>query len=152
MIKRILFVCTANQCRSTMAHVLFEDMISNDQTLCSAGIEVDSAGTNVGKTAAEPEAVEVMREYGIDLSRFQSKALNDKLVDWADLVLVMDAGHRQTLISHYAGSAKKTYMLSEYVQDGGDINPPIFGVMEAYRKCAALIQSLLSKTLETLKN
>ncbi len=152
MIKRILFVCTANQCRSSMAHLLFEDMIGKDHTLRSAGIEVDSAGTNAGRTAAEPEAIEVMREHGIDLSRFQSKSLDKRLVDWANLVLVMDAGHKQMVVSHFPQSVEKTYVLAEYVRDGGDIPAPIFGGIEAYRECAVLIQSLLSKVVETLKS
>ena len=135
-----------------MAHFLFEDIISKDPVLNLAGIEVDSAGTNVGQTTAEPEAIQVMREYDINLSGFKSKSLDRRLVDWADLILVMDAGHKQTVVAHFPASTNKTHVLSEYVQGNGDIHAPIFGGIEAYRECAAHIQSLLRKVADTLKS
>ena len=152
MVKKILFVCTANQCRSTMAHVLFEDMLCKEDAFSSAGIEVDSAGTNAGRTAAEPEAIQVMQELGLDLSRFRSKSIHDDMIDWADLVIVMDSGHRQTIINHFPGSEGKTYLLSEYVDGKGDIPPPIFGGLEAYRECASTIQTYLLRMLDNLRN
>jgi len=152
MVKRILFVCTANQCRSTMAHVIFEDMLSKEDAFSSGVIEVDSAGTNAGRSAAEPEAIEVMRELGLDLSQFRSKSIHNNMVDWADVVIVMDSGHHQTVVNHFPGSAGKTFLLSEYVNEKGDIPPPIFGGLEAYRECATTIQSYLLRMLDKLRN
>ena len=43
--KRILFVCMGNICRSPMAEVLMRDALQKDPGLRGKGIEVRSAGT-----------------------------------------------------------------------------------------------------------
>ena len=64
---RVLFVCTHNSARSQMAEGLLRHM---------AGDRFDafSAGTDV--TRVRPEAVQVMREIGIDISGHESKSVD----------------------------------------------------------------------------
>lgn len=150
MIKRILFVCTGNTCRSPMAQVLLESMISKDQSLQSAGIEVDSAGVYANKNPATMYTKEAVRDYGLDLTGHQSKLVDAALVDWADLVLVMEQEHRDRIISLYAGAGSKVHLLSEYVGESGDISDPYLGGSQTYRECAALLQSLLNKLADKL--
>ena len=152
MIKRILFVCTGNACRSPMAQVIFKKLVSNDPSLLSAGVEVDSAGTGVGLDAATPEAIEVMAEYGLNLNSHQPKAIIGSLVDWADLVLVMESRHKHAVASRFPEAAKKTHLLSEYVGEGGDVPDPYLLGIVVYRKCAATLQSLLNKLAEKLRS
>ena len=65
MIKpRVLFVCTHNSCRSQMAEGFLRHLASDRFEALSAG--ADPAGLN-------PNAVEVMKEVGIDISGHQSK-------------------------------------------------------------------------------
>jgi arsenate reductase (thioredoxin) len=63
---RVLFLCTANSCRSQMAEGLLR---------AAAGdrFEVMSAGTDPG--SLNPSAVEAMAEIGIDISAQQSKGV-----------------------------------------------------------------------------
>ncbi len=63
---RVIFVCTHNSARSQMA----EGML---RAWAGARFEVFSAGTEA--TAVRPEAIQVMREIGIDISGQQSKTL-----------------------------------------------------------------------------
>ena len=65
--ERVIFLCTHNSARSQMA----EGML---RAWGAARFEAFSAGTV--KTALRPEAVEVMREIGIDISRQESKAID----------------------------------------------------------------------------
>ncbi len=65
-LERVLFVCTHNSARSQMA----EGML---RTWGRGRFEVASAGTVA--TAVRPEAVEVMREIGIDIGAQESKGL-----------------------------------------------------------------------------
>ena len=66
--KRVLILCTGNSARSQMAEGLLRD-------LGSERFEVFSAGTHPSSVRAE--AVEAMREVGIDVSRQRSKSINE---------------------------------------------------------------------------
>jgi len=69
--KRVLFLCTGNSARSQMAEGLLRHM---------AGDRFEVASAGVSPTKLRPEATEVMREIGIDISQQRSKAVDD-LVD-----------------------------------------------------------------------
>jgi arsenate reductase len=76
---KVLFLCTANSCRSQMAEGLARQQ--------GGGlIEPYSAGAH--PTSLHPLAVEVMREVGIDISRHYSKGLDDVPQD-VDLVVTV---------------------------------------------------------------
>ena len=51
--KKIIFICTGNSCRSQMAHGLFREM-------CSEKFEVFSAGSHPSRV--HPAAIKVMNE------------------------------------------------------------------------------------------
>ena len=64
----ILFLCVANSSRSQMAEGLARQMVS-------AGIEVFSAGS--APATVNPNAIAVMAELGIDISRHGSKSVDE---------------------------------------------------------------------------
>lgn len=66
--KSILFLCTGNSCRSQMAHGFANSLLGDEYQSYSAGIE--SHGLN-------PNAVQVMKEVGVDISNHQSQTLNE---------------------------------------------------------------------------
>jgi len=66
--KRVLFLCTGNSARSQMAEGLLRHMAGDRFEVASAGIS---------PTKVRPEATEVMREIGIDISQQRSKAVDD---------------------------------------------------------------------------
>ena len=66
--KRVLILCTGNSARSQMAEGLLR--------LDGGGrFEVESAGTH--PTSVRPEAVEAMREIGVDISGQRSKSVDE---------------------------------------------------------------------------
>lgn len=134
-----------------MARVLFEETLNKDLLLRPAGIEVDCAGAIAAGSPATPEAIRVMRDYGLDLSGHQSKLVVGRLVKWADLILVMQARQKQVVVSRYPAAAEKTYVLSEYVGEKGEVPDPIGCGIGAYENCAALLSSLLSKLADRLR-
>jgi len=66
--KRVLILCTGNSARSQMA----EGLLRRD---AGDRFEVFSAG--VDPTAVKPEAIEAMREVGIDISNHRSKSVDE---------------------------------------------------------------------------
>jgi arsenate reductase len=81
---RMLVLCTHNSARSQIA----EGFLRHYARSCGLQLEVWSAGTQA--TQVKPEAVEVMREAGIDISEHTSKLLSDVPDPWNfDLVLTV---------------------------------------------------------------
>ncbi|WP_273888898.1 arsenate reductase ArsC [Rubrobacter naiadicus] len=78
--KRALFVCTHNSARSQMAEGFLRH-------LAGERFEAMSAGTEA--TEVRPEAVEVMREVGVDISRQESKTLERYLGEPFDYVITV---------------------------------------------------------------
>jgi arsenate reductase len=66
--KRVLILCTGNSARSQMA----EGLLRHD---AGDAFEVESAGTK--PSSVRPEAITVMRELGIDISRHRSKHVDE---------------------------------------------------------------------------
>ena len=66
--KRVLILCTGNSARSQMAEGLLRE-------LGEGKFEVESAG--VAPSSLRPEAVEAMREIGIDISGHRSKSVDE---------------------------------------------------------------------------
>jgi len=85
---KILFVCKANVGRSQMAEAFYEKYYDN-KNLKSAGY---APGDWVGRTLDSTRYVKVcMDEEGIDLRKKVSKAIEEKMVNWADKIIVFDS-------------------------------------------------------------
>ena len=78
---RVLFVCIGNMCRSPMAEG-FAHAFGNDV------LEIYSAGTNATGYISE-DAIEIMREVKIDISRLRSNGLDAVPVKDMDIVISM---------------------------------------------------------------
>jgi protein-tyrosine-phosphatase len=144
--QKVLFVCSGNQCRSPIAEAIFRDMLSKDVALRSVGIEIKSAGTlpNINGAAATNEATIAMQEQGIDLSPHKAKHVDIKLINWADIVLVMCQEHKSYITERFGNKVNKVYLLTEFVGTTGYVGDPIGSGLEAYRQCAIHLQSLLT--------
>ncbi len=151
--KRVLFVCSGNTCRSPMAQGLFTRIIAQYQGGgLNRGYEICSAGLFAadGMPAARA-AVDTMLQYEIDLSRHRSKRLDKEMINNADLVLVMTRGHYLYIIESFEGSKDKTFLLSDLAgYDGQEILDPYGLGTEAYQKSAEQIKEMLEKIIEKI--
>ena len=82
--KRLLFVCVENSCRSQLAEA-FARIHGGDE------IEAYSAGSRPSGHV-NPQAIESMREIGYDLTKHQSKSLTDIPDVEYDFVATMGCG------------------------------------------------------------
>ena len=122
----ILIVCTGNICRSPMAQGFLRQLLAERGL---NGISITSAGTSAWADGeATEEAVEALRERGIDISDHRARRLRRSMVESADLVIGMTGEHREAAARMVAGAADRTFTLKELVQllqdaggsDGGD--------------------------------
>jgi len=94
---KILFLCTGNSCRSQMAEGWARAIKGDVLEAYSAGIETH--GLN-------PNAVKVMAEAGVDISRHQSKTA-DAVRDVAFDYVVTVCGHANETCPAWLGSKAK---------------------------------------------
>jgi len=97
--KRVLILCTGNSARSQMAEGLLRH-------LAAERFEVASAGVAPGHV--RPEAVEVMRELGIDISSHRSKSVDEFIAQEFDYVItVCDNANEQCPV--FPGRTKRIH-------------------------------------------
>ncbi len=85
---KVLFVCIGNINRSQIAEAAFNRLSSDDRAV-SAGLRPRKAGVMLTEEFHNP--VEVMREFGYDLSKARIKVLDEGEARTADkVVLVFD--------------------------------------------------------------
>jgi protein-tyrosine-phosphatase len=96
-----------------MAEAVFRDAVAKR----GCDIEVASVGTwaYYGNPATD-EAIEVLRERGIDLSAHQSRAMDPKEVKAADLVIAMTSVHRREILTVAPGVDHKLILMKELVE------------------------------------
>jgi protein-tyrosine phosphatase len=120
----ILFVCTANQFRSPIAAGCFS------RRLVEAGLaedwHVNSAGTwTVNGLSTHPKAIQAAVNMGLDLSMHNSLEVNAEMLMTADLIVVMERGHREALVLEFPECRSRIILLTELVGESmSDIPDP----------------------------
>jgi protein-tyrosine-phosphatase len=77
---KILFICRHNRFRSKVAEAFFMQYDKKDEARSRGIIEdIDVAGS----------VVRVMEEFGVELRDETSRVLEDKDVEWADLIVIV---------------------------------------------------------------
>tara|TARA_B100000401_G_C52796864_1_gene716376 strand:- start:1529 stop:1957 length:429 start_codon:yes stop_codon:yes gene_type:complete len=78
--KKILFLCTGNSCRSQIADGLANNIFDSSYHIESAGTE--HHGVN-------PNAIKILKEIGIDISNYKSKSIKLDELNRFDLVITL---------------------------------------------------------------
>lgn len=146
----ILFVCTANRCRSPMASALFETLLDTEMR---SRWRVSSAGTWASDgLPAMPKAIRIMDEMSIDIRSHRSRHANAAILGAQDLILVMESNHREALSVEFPHLAAKIRLLTEMAGPPFDIKDPVLGATQDYRQTAHTLQSLLTAGLPQIRH
>ena len=84
---KVLILCTGNSCRSQMAHGFLQSFDAN-LIVCSAGTKAS------GKL--NPEALEVMKDAGVDISQHTSDSVEKYLGEEWDYVITVCGGANES--------------------------------------------------------
>jgi protein-tyrosine phosphatase len=109
-----------------MAEALLKDALQDQQDIV---VESAGLGALVDHPASE-HAVALMRERGLDISGHRARQITPDMVHAADLVLVMEAGHKRAIDANEPEARGKIYRLGEW-QDR-DIEDPYRQPREAF--------------------
>ncbi len=138
----VLFVCTANLCRSPMAMVMLQKQLEVSKT--SSGWYIQSAGIWACNGRPVLEEVQIVaRELGLDLSGHRARSVTREMLGNSDVILTMTKNQREALRVEYKDVTKRVHLLSEIVARTFDIQDPIGGDLSTFRRSAREINSLL---------
>lgn len=150
-IKSILIVCTGNSCRSIMAEGFLKTMLKDKKN-----IAVSSAGTAAPEGMMPThEAVDVMKEEGIDITYHRARRITDEMIKNSDLILVMTNRHKNEILTRVPQAKDKVYLLREFDDSVEsvldlDIDDPIGMPVEFYRDARDIIKKALEKFVKLL--
>ncbi|PEZ04242.1 low molecular weight phosphatase family protein [Bacillus sp. AFS018417] len=145
--KRVLFVCTGNTCRSPMAEALLRHHGEKHFEVQSAGVFA-AVGSD-----ASAHAKSALEEKGISIAH-ASQQVTEELLEWSEVVLTMTTGHKQLLLAHHPEVNGKVHTLYEFVEGTNkDISDPFGGSLAIYKatleEMEQLVQTLLKNHSES---
>lgn len=112
---------------------------------------IESAGTWAmdGLPASENGQL-VMKALGLDTGSHLSRRVTREMLADFDLILTMEAGHKEALQIEFPEFARRIFMLTEMVGKKADIADPIGGPLEDYEDTARELDHLLAQGFKTI--
>lgn len=131
--KKVMFVCKKNSCRSQMAEGFARTLGKNQISATSAGLEASSVN---------PTAIEVMQEIGIDISSQTSKPIGDfQAEDYDAAISLCGCGV----------SLPEEWVLQEVFEDW-QLDDPDGQPIDTFRRVRDEIQERVEKLIEKLRD
>ena len=135
---KILVLCTGNSCRSQMAEGFLKSFDSR--------LAVFSAGTHPAKQA-NPYAITVMKEAGIDISNHEPKSVDPFLSDSFDYVITVCDDARESC-PYFSGNVRHRMHIS--FEDPAKATGTEEQILTVYRKTRDQIRQEFLKFYKTL--
>jgi protein-tyrosine-phosphatase len=147
----ILFVCTGNVSRSFLAEMLLKNEIRQNRI---KGINVASAGSHAFEDLpADPNMIDFLTERNIPFEPHLSRPITTELIDWADLILVMGRGQKESIESLQPEAKDKIELLGKYIsidQADDDVHDPFRKSSYHYRLAQSQISLAVGNLIEKL--
>lgn len=126
--KRVLFVCTGNTCRSPMAELIFNTKAREKGIKAHA----QSAGLcTIEGLPIHENSAEALKEIGIESDFFSSADIYDLELNNFDLIIGMTAEH----IAELKGMGISEGKLRLLNSDKGGVSDPYGGSLATYKLC-----------------
>ncbi|NQZ78967.1 MAG: low molecular weight phosphotyrosine protein phosphatase [Ekhidna sp.] len=151
--KKILFVCLGNICRSPLAEAIFHQKIKEE------GLEeylgCDSAGTanyHVGEKP-DPRTIAIANKHGIpvDHQGQQFKRVHGEVFDY---LVAMDQSNYNNMISELGGEKDSLLLMRDFDPrgKGEDVPDPYYGGTDGFEKVYQILDRSLDEFMKYLKD
>ena len=152
--KRIMFVCLGNICRSPMAEFIFRDMVKqkgleNEFFIASSATSTDEIVGGIGNPVYPPAKRELL-SHGISCEGKRAVQLKWEDYEKYDLFLGMDSSNIRNMHIILKGDKQgKIRKLMDYTSRRGDVADPWFterfdiAYRDIHEGCEGLLKALL---------
>jgi len=152
IVKKILFVCLGNICRSPLAHGITEHLIKNKKLT----YQIDSAGTSNWHTGESPcdNSIIIARRHHVDISKQHSRTICKTDITLYDYVVAMDV---QNKVDMEAFGFTDVNLLGHFGNFGGkDVPDPYFftgdDVLDGFEKVYTMIETCVEDFIQKVEN
>jgi Protein-tyrosine-phosphatase len=146
--KKIIFVCLGNICRSPMAEMIMRQLV--DQQGLTSEIEVQSRATSTYEigNAPHPGAIAELKQQNVPLVDHQAKQITTNDFETADLIIGMDKQNIIDLKQMAPQSAQsKIHLAFSSVNKDAEVQDPWYDhkFNRTYRQLTELLPAWLEK-------
>lgn len=149
--KKILFVCLGNICRSPTAHAVFRQQAAVAQYPC----EVESAGTSASHKGAAPDPRSIKTALNYSFKGIQSRPVQPDDFAYYDVILAMDLENLAVLKRRCpAEHQSKLQLLMSYHPEFArqqEVPDPYYGGLRGFELVLQMIEVACSELLKSLK-
>lgn len=125
--KKVLFICMGNICRSAMAEGILREKIQQ----LGLPLTVDSAGTHSYHSGNQydPRARAELKKHGIDVDDLRSRRVSAEDLTEFDYLFAADTANLNDLHSEFGDSSQVVQLMTAYSQrfQNGDVPDPYYG-------------------------
>ena len=148
--KKILFVCHGNICRSPMAEFVMKKMVrdagaAEEFEIASAATSTEELGNGV-----YPPARRILNAHGIDCSGKYARQITMRDYEYYDLIIGMDNANMRNMKRFFGGDPSgKLRMLMDYTETPGEVADPWYSGdfeqtwQDVNAGCSGLLDDLL---------
>lgn len=161
--KKIMFVCHGNICRSPMAEFIFKNLaaecgVTHKYYVSSSATSTEEIRGGIGNPVYPPARAE-LKKHGINCDG--KRAVQLKASDYGkyDLFIGMDSRNIANMSRILGGDPEnKISKLMDYTDSGGDVADPWYTerfdvtYRDVYDGCAALLSALEEKEKRNVEN
>ena len=138
--KKIMFICSGNTCRSPLAEGLFKKYLKDNNI---TDIEVGSAGVGVFPgDDISINSILVAGSRGVDISDHRARNINPEHLLTTDLFCCMSDSHKQVILRHC--DENKIVVLN--------VPDPYGRPIEAYEECARQLEGQFPEILSRIQS
>jgi len=162
--KKILFICTGNTCRSPMAEGFFNEFVNKDKDLAGRFYALSAGIAAYDGLPASANAITALQEgWGIDISGHRARLISQDLMENSYLIFTMTGEQKEYLHFTHPEFKNKIFTLKEFVYDNIinknkfeydynlNISDPFGKSIDEYKKCAVEIKEAVEKLISILK-
>jgi len=160
---RVVFICTANCCRSPLAEILFEklliDELGSRQRIREKNLIIESAGTSYSGLKIATQSAELLfYEENVHKNRCREhRGRHLEEIKDPGLILTMTRSHKFQVINFQPAWKEKTFTLDGFVKkdlgiEGKDIEDPMIGPKQDYKRMKNQVKNCLYLLLAEFKD